>query len=190
MLSDYGDGVHLQSVASIIFLYFACITPIITFGGLLGAATDNYMVRRLQLITSIPCIPFDPQNHTIHYSKVTDLTPPSVPTLELRGSTKPYMCQKQLYKRYYFHLLGNNGNYHVRSFMWNNIRIVRWTTVNYCGSHGTTFGFRNFTLFILQVRTCWQYIVSCRQGTPNVLFPCTTRTESNQYPSCSATIVL
>ena len=53
MLSDYRDGVHLQSVASIIFLYFACITPIITFGGLLGAATDNYMVRRLQLITSI-----------------------------------------------------------------------------------------------------------------------------------------
>ncbi len=43
-ISDYKDAIHLQCVASIIFLYFACVTPIVTFGGLLGNATENYMV--------------------------------------------------------------------------------------------------------------------------------------------------
>ncbi|UYV73776.1 SLC4A7 [Cordylochernes scorpioides] len=40
-LSDFRDAFALQSLASIFFLYFACLTPIITFGGLLGEATDN-----------------------------------------------------------------------------------------------------------------------------------------------------
>lgn len=43
-LSDFTDGLHLQCFASTIFLYFACITPIVTFGGLMGQKTDNYMV--------------------------------------------------------------------------------------------------------------------------------------------------
>ena len=41
--SDFKDALHVQCVASFIFLYFACLTPIITFGGLLGDATDNDM---------------------------------------------------------------------------------------------------------------------------------------------------
>jgi len=45
-LSDFTDGLHLQCFASTIFLYFACITPIVTFGGLMGQKTDNYMVSR------------------------------------------------------------------------------------------------------------------------------------------------
>ena len=45
--SDIKDGFHIQCFASIVFLYFACITPIVTFGGLLGIATDNYMVSFL-----------------------------------------------------------------------------------------------------------------------------------------------
>lgn len=44
-LSDFKDALALQSVASIFFLYFACLTPIITFGGLLGEATGNNIVR-------------------------------------------------------------------------------------------------------------------------------------------------
>ncbi len=43
-LSDFKDALVLQSIASIFFLYFACLTPIITFGGLLGDATGNNIV--------------------------------------------------------------------------------------------------------------------------------------------------
>lgn len=43
-LSDFVDGISFQSLAAIIFLYFACLSPIITFGGLLSKATDNNMV--------------------------------------------------------------------------------------------------------------------------------------------------
>lgn len=41
--SDFRDAMNLQCVASWIFLYFACLSPIITFGGLLGGATGNNM---------------------------------------------------------------------------------------------------------------------------------------------------
>uniref|UniRef100_A0A4W3JA68 Anion exchange protein n=1 Tax=Callorhinchus milii TaxID=7868 RepID=A0A4W3JA68_CALMI len=40
-LSDYKDAFSLQCLASILFLYCACMSPVITFGGLLGEATDN-----------------------------------------------------------------------------------------------------------------------------------------------------
>jgi len=42
--SDITDGLNLQCLATIVFLYFACITPIVTFGGMLGQTTDSYMV--------------------------------------------------------------------------------------------------------------------------------------------------
>jgi len=38
------DGINMQSLASIIFLFFACISPIVTFGGLMDQNTDGYMV--------------------------------------------------------------------------------------------------------------------------------------------------
>ncbi|KPI98578.1 Sodium bicarbonate cotransporter 3 [Papilio xuthus] len=41
--SDFKDAFALQCVASWIFLYFACLSPIITFGGLLGEATGKNM---------------------------------------------------------------------------------------------------------------------------------------------------
>lgn len=41
--SDFKDALHLQCVASIVFLYLATLTPNVTFGGLLGQATDQYM---------------------------------------------------------------------------------------------------------------------------------------------------
>ncbi|CAL8108823.1 unnamed protein product [Calicophoron daubneyi] len=42
-LSDFTDALHPQCIASFIFLYFACLTPIITFGGLLSQATGGYL---------------------------------------------------------------------------------------------------------------------------------------------------
>ncbi|GFO47320.1 Anion exchange protein, partial [Plakobranchus ocellatus] len=42
-ISDFKDALHIQCVASIIFLYLATLTPNVTFGGLLGQATDQYM---------------------------------------------------------------------------------------------------------------------------------------------------
>uniref|UniRef100_A0A3P9CM05 Anion exchange protein n=1 Tax=Maylandia zebra TaxID=106582 RepID=A0A3P9CM05_9CICH len=39
--SDIRDAVSLQCLASILFLYCACMSPVITFGGLLGEATKG-----------------------------------------------------------------------------------------------------------------------------------------------------
>uniref|UniRef100_H2YXZ4 Anion exchange protein n=1 Tax=Ciona savignyi TaxID=51511 RepID=H2YXZ4_CIOSA len=41
--SDFKDCLSIQCLASFIFLYFAILTPIVTFGGLLGDATHNYL---------------------------------------------------------------------------------------------------------------------------------------------------
>ncbi|XP_058878873.1 sodium bicarbonate cotransporter 3-like isoform X7 [Acipenser ruthenus] len=40
-LSDIKDSLNLQCLASILFLYCACMSPVITFGGLLGEATKG-----------------------------------------------------------------------------------------------------------------------------------------------------
>ncbi|XP_043920695.1 sodium bicarbonate cotransporter 3 [Protopterus annectens] len=40
-LSDFRDALSLQCLASILFLYCACMSPVITFGGLLGEATEG-----------------------------------------------------------------------------------------------------------------------------------------------------
>ncbi|XP_042656648.1 electroneutral sodium bicarbonate exchanger 1-like [Tyto alba] len=41
--SDFRDGLRLQCLASFLFLYCACMSPIITFGGLLGEATHGHI---------------------------------------------------------------------------------------------------------------------------------------------------
>ncbi|XP_053183336.1 sodium bicarbonate cotransporter 3-like [Scomber japonicus] len=41
LLSDIRDAVSLQCLASVLFLYCACMSPVITFGGLLGEATKG-----------------------------------------------------------------------------------------------------------------------------------------------------
>ncbi|XP_045178747.2 electrogenic sodium bicarbonate cotransporter 1-like [Mercenaria mercenaria] len=41
--SDFKDAFHIQCIASFFFLFLATLTPNVTFGGLLGQATDNYM---------------------------------------------------------------------------------------------------------------------------------------------------
>lgn len=54
-LSDFKDGISIQSIASIIFIYFACLTPIITFGGLLGEATENRIAALESLVAGLIC---------------------------------------------------------------------------------------------------------------------------------------
>ncbi|CAL1276617.1 unnamed protein product [Larinioides sclopetarius] len=54
-ISDFTDAFALQSVASIFFLYFACLTPIITFGGLLGDATEERIAAIESLLSGAIC---------------------------------------------------------------------------------------------------------------------------------------
>lgn len=54
-LSDFKDGLSLQCVASWIFLYFACLSPIITFGGLLSEATGKNMAAMESLVSGFVC---------------------------------------------------------------------------------------------------------------------------------------
>nr|XP_040234532.2 electrogenic sodium bicarbonate cotransporter 1 isoform X2 [Anopheles coluzzii] len=54
-LSDFKDGLSMQCVASWIFLYFACLSPIITFGGLLGTATGNNIAAMESLVSGFVC---------------------------------------------------------------------------------------------------------------------------------------
>ena len=51
--SDFRDAVSLQCIASYFFIYFACLTPIITFGGLLGDATGNNMASMESLVSGL-----------------------------------------------------------------------------------------------------------------------------------------
>ncbi|RWS31538.1 sodium bicarbonate cotransporter 3-like isoform X9 [Leptotrombidium deliense] len=53
--SDFKDALALQSVASIFFLYFACLAPIITFGGLLGQATGKNIATMESLLSGAIC---------------------------------------------------------------------------------------------------------------------------------------
>ncbi len=43
----------MQTVASYIFIYFACLTPIVTFGGLLGDATENRIAAIESLVSGL-----------------------------------------------------------------------------------------------------------------------------------------
>ncbi|XP_017048847.1 sodium bicarbonate cotransporter 3 isoform X2 [Drosophila ficusphila] len=54
-LSDYKDSLSMQCVASWIFLYFACLSPIITFGGLLAEATGKHMAAMESLVSGFVC---------------------------------------------------------------------------------------------------------------------------------------
>ncbi|XP_063998030.1 electroneutral sodium bicarbonate exchanger 1-like [Pogoniulus pusillus] len=41
--SNFRDALSLQCLASFLFLYCACMSPVITFGGLLGEATEGHI---------------------------------------------------------------------------------------------------------------------------------------------------
>ncbi|KAL8165420.1 UNVERIFIED_CONTAM: Sodium bicarbonate cotransporter 3, partial [Gekko kuhli] len=84
-LSDFKDALSLQCLASILFLYCACMSPVITFGGLLGEATEN----RISAIESL----FGASLTGIAYSLFAGQP------LTILGSTGPVLVfEKILYK--------------------------------------------------------------------------------------------
>ncbi|XP_073827639.1 na[+]-driven anion exchanger 1 isoform X7 [Musca autumnalis] len=54
-LSDFTEAFSMQCIASWIFLYFACLSPIITFGGLLSQATGKNMAAMESLVSGFVC---------------------------------------------------------------------------------------------------------------------------------------
>lgn len=42
--SDFYDALHIQALSTILFIYLGTVTNAITFGGLLGDATENMQV--------------------------------------------------------------------------------------------------------------------------------------------------
>uniref|UniRef100_A0A8C5HVP4 Anion exchange protein n=1 Tax=Gouania willdenowi TaxID=441366 RepID=A0A8C5HVP4_GOUWI len=58
-VSDYTDAVNPQVLAAVIFIYFAALSPAITFGGLLADKTEKMMgVSELMISTSIQGVIF------------------------------------------------------------------------------------------------------------------------------------
>ena len=55
-LSDFTQGIHTQCISSFLFLYFACLAPIVAFGALLGEATGNQIATIESLISGKSCI--------------------------------------------------------------------------------------------------------------------------------------
>ncbi|XP_056289436.1 anion exchange protein 2b isoform X1 [Pseudoliparis swirei] len=58
-LSDFKDALNSQCMAAVIFIYFAALSPAITFGGLLGEKTDGLIgVSELIVSTSVQGVVF------------------------------------------------------------------------------------------------------------------------------------
>nr|MBE5726458.1 Na[+]-driven anion exchanger 1 [Cucujiformia] len=53
--SDFKDALATQSIASWIFLYIACLSPTIAFGGLLSHATGKHMAAMESLVSGFIC---------------------------------------------------------------------------------------------------------------------------------------
>lgn len=51
--SDLRDALHSQCVAAVLFIYFAALSPAITFGGLLGKASGVPVGARCHLQGSV-----------------------------------------------------------------------------------------------------------------------------------------
>ena len=47
--SDIVDALNSQCLASMLFIYFAILAPIVTFGGVMQSKTNEYMVRNIEL---------------------------------------------------------------------------------------------------------------------------------------------
>lgn len=43
-ISDFTDCASLQCLAATLYLYLVCLCSVVAFGGMLGTATENYMV--------------------------------------------------------------------------------------------------------------------------------------------------
>ncbi|KAI6220175.1 Anion exchange protein [Aphelenchoides besseyi] len=54
-LSDYRDALNMQCVATVCFMYFALLAPIVTFGGLLEEATHQRMAAMENVVSAAVC---------------------------------------------------------------------------------------------------------------------------------------
>lgn len=53
--SDFTDGLSMKSIASTMFLFFACLAPALTFGGIMGIQTDGNIGVVEMLVASAAC---------------------------------------------------------------------------------------------------------------------------------------
>jgi mannitol/fructose-specific phosphotransferase system IIA component (Ntr-type) len=53
--SDFVDGLRAKSFASIVFMFFACVAPAVTFGGLMGAETGGMIGAGEMLLATAVC---------------------------------------------------------------------------------------------------------------------------------------
>ena len=53
--SDFRDGLHTKCVASTLFLFFACLAPAVTFGGIMGQLTGNQIGAVEMLVATAAC---------------------------------------------------------------------------------------------------------------------------------------
>lgn len=53
--SDFTDGLHVKSVASTLFLFFACLAPAVTFGGIMAELTNGQIGAVEMIIASAVC---------------------------------------------------------------------------------------------------------------------------------------
>uniref|UniRef100_A0A671YME3 Anion exchange protein n=1 Tax=Sparus aurata TaxID=8175 RepID=A0A671YME3_SPAAU len=92
-LSDYTDAFSLQCVASFLFLYCACMSPVITFGGLLGEATEGRIVNPFPLYSECS------QISLINHPSIIFPSPFPQSPLTILGSTGPVLVfEKILFK--------------------------------------------------------------------------------------------
>lgn len=54
-LGDFLDGLHVKCLGSTLFLFFACLAPAITFGGIMAAETGNHIGTVEMLVASAFC---------------------------------------------------------------------------------------------------------------------------------------
>ena len=53
--SDFRDGLHLKSIGSTLFLFFACLAPAVTFGGIMAELTGNHIGVVEMILASAVC---------------------------------------------------------------------------------------------------------------------------------------
>ena len=53
--SDFTDGLHQKSVSSSLFLFFACFTPAVTFGGVMAVQTGNNIGVVEMIVATVFC---------------------------------------------------------------------------------------------------------------------------------------
>ncbi|MCH2115560.1 MAG: PTS sugar transporter subunit IIA [Pirellulales bacterium] len=54
-VSDFRDGLHTKSLASTLFLFFACLAPAVTFGGIMAELTGHHIGAVEMIVGSALC---------------------------------------------------------------------------------------------------------------------------------------